>query len=380
MNIELLERVGLTKSEIKVYLALLELGSSTTGPIVNKSKASSSKIYEILEKLIQKGLVSYVLKGNTKYFEAASPQRILDYINEKENELKKQKEEVEKIIPKLILKKKLSKFKQDAAIYKGMKGLETAFYDSLKSMKKGDTIHVIGVPSRSEKVNLFFVRWNKFRAKQGVKMKILFDESARGELQTKLKNSPLSEIKYLPEEVMTPAAINIYHDKTIIFPSETEKQPILIVINSKEVADSFRAQFNIMWNQQTRVYTGLIGPKTVLKDMVKTGKEVWALGLEENKYIEKVPNEIKQFVKDMEHKKIREKLLLKEGSKIKISKYAAVKYLPKEYFSPLHLEIYGNKVAIFDWTEPITTIIIEKKGIAEGWRKYFSLLWKIAKR
>jgi hypothetical protein len=42
------------------------------------------------------------------------------------------------------------------------------------------------------------------------------------------------------------------------------------------------------------------------------------------------------------------------------------------------VEIYGNKVAIFDWTEPITTIIIEKKGIADSYRKYFNLLWKIA--
>ena len=45
---ELLEEIGLTKSEIKVYLALLELGSATSGPIVDKSGASSSKIYEIL--------------------------------------------------------------------------------------------------------------------------------------------------------------------------------------------------------------------------------------------------------------------------------------------------------------------------------------------
>ena len=73
MNVELLEAIGLTKSEIKVYLALLELGSSTTGPIVEKSGASSSKIYEILEKLIQKGLVGHVIKAGKKHFEAAPP-------------------------------------------------------------------------------------------------------------------------------------------------------------------------------------------------------------------------------------------------------------------------------------------------------------------
>ena len=41
--------------------------------------------------------------------------------------------------------------------------------------------------------------------------------------------------------------------------------------------------------------------------------------------------------------------------------------------------IYGNKVAIVDFTRPITTIIIEKKEIADAYKKHFELLWKIAK-
>ena len=51
-----LEQIGFTKSEIKIYLALLKLGSSTTGPIITESKTANSKIYEVLEKLIEKGL------------------------------------------------------------------------------------------------------------------------------------------------------------------------------------------------------------------------------------------------------------------------------------------------------------------------------------
>ena len=66
MNESLLEKIGLTKSEIKVYLALLELGCSATGKIVEKSKASSSKIYEILDRLMQKGLVSFIIKSGIK--------------------------------------------------------------------------------------------------------------------------------------------------------------------------------------------------------------------------------------------------------------------------------------------------------------------------
>ena len=70
MKKSLLEDIGLTRSEINVYLALLELGSSTTGKIIDKAKVSSSKIYEVLDKLIQKGLVSFIIKSGIKYFQA----------------------------------------------------------------------------------------------------------------------------------------------------------------------------------------------------------------------------------------------------------------------------------------------------------------------
>ena len=76
----LLEGLGLTKGEIKVYFALLEIGSSTTGEVIKKAKVSRSKVYEMLDRLIDRGLVSFVIRENTKYFEAADPDHILHYV------------------------------------------------------------------------------------------------------------------------------------------------------------------------------------------------------------------------------------------------------------------------------------------------------------
>ena len=78
MDIKLLLEAGLTEGEVKVYLALLEIGETTTGPLIKKAKVSASKCYDILERLIQKGLVSSSVKANMKYFSAADPKRILD--------------------------------------------------------------------------------------------------------------------------------------------------------------------------------------------------------------------------------------------------------------------------------------------------------------
>ena len=94
METELLQKIGMNKSEVKVYLKLLELGSSTTGPIMHHAKVSSSKIYGVLQRLIEKGLVSFIIKSKTRYYHASSPEALLDYVHEKENEVENQKQNI----------------------------------------------------------------------------------------------------------------------------------------------------------------------------------------------------------------------------------------------------------------------------------------------
>ena len=144
MNTKILKKIGLTDSEIKVYLALLELGSSKKAPIVKKSKISSSKIYEVMDKLIDKGLASYVIKNKVKHFNAAPPSRIKSYIKKKQRTLKQQEKEFNKILPSLNLKQQLTQKGSDAEIYKGWKGMTTVYNDLLESLRKGDHYYVFG--------------------------------------------------------------------------------------------------------------------------------------------------------------------------------------------------------------------------------------------
>ena len=74
-------------------------------------------IYDALESLIKKGLASYVIKENIKYFQAADPQRLLNFIEEKQ-------EQAKSIIPELALLQTQSHKKQTVSIYEGIKGLK----------------------------------------------------------------------------------------------------------------------------------------------------------------------------------------------------------------------------------------------------------------
>src|SRR3989338_2518367 len=79
----MLSKIGLTNAEAKAYLALLDLGQSTVGPIAKRANVSYSKIHALLEKLVDKGLASYSLKERTKFFSPSNPKKIIDFLERK---------------------------------------------------------------------------------------------------------------------------------------------------------------------------------------------------------------------------------------------------------------------------------------------------------
>src|SRR3989344_7302496 len=97
MQKEQLQKLGLLESESKVYLALLSLGSTSSGKIAKETELNRVSVYKALENLSKKGLVNYVIKANRKYFEAVNPRVLEDLIEEK----KKQLDEIKKQVPLL---------------------------------------------------------------------------------------------------------------------------------------------------------------------------------------------------------------------------------------------------------------------------------------
>ena len=81
-----LEQIGLTKTEAKVYLELFKLGSTKSGPLVRKTELHRATVYDVLKRLLEKGLASYIIREKTKYFETSSPEHLLDVLEEEKKE------------------------------------------------------------------------------------------------------------------------------------------------------------------------------------------------------------------------------------------------------------------------------------------------------
>lgn len=89
-----LEKYGLSHNEAKVYLTLLSLGSAMAGKISKEAMIDRTSCYDALKKLLKKGLVSYAVEANRKMFKAISPDRLVGFLKEKE-------EEINEIMPQL---------------------------------------------------------------------------------------------------------------------------------------------------------------------------------------------------------------------------------------------------------------------------------------
>ncbi len=245
MDVKPLERIGLTKSEIAVYLALLKLGQTTAGPIVDEAKVTRSKIYDILERLKNKGFVSYITKQSTKYFSAADPHTILHYLDEKESEIKQEKLSIAKLLPQLLLEQSLSGTKNVAEIFLGVRGMQNAFNILIKSFDPKEPYYAFGAGAgeNTEQMQIFFSRLHHERLKKKVRARIIFTEASRGVFRSQEK-SLFVQARYVANT--TPAAINVYKNYVVI--AILNKEPITILINNKETADSFREYFKVMWN------------------------------------------------------------------------------------------------------------------------------------
>ncbi len=247
METEYLKEAGLTEGEIKVYLALLELGSVTTGLIIEHAKISRSIIYQILDKLIEKGLVSFIIKDKTKYFQASAPQRILEYLEEKEGLLKKNKEHVKKMIPELILKQ--NSFRQsEANLYIGLKGIRTAYEHLYLKLEKGEEFYFMGISSSEpEQQDIYWEKDQRRRIKVGIKCKLLFNRGTPKEVIKDRNKYKDCLAKIMPTKTQTPAMFMTYKDTTLIILQELSA--IAIEIVNQQITDSFQAYFNEFWKQ-----------------------------------------------------------------------------------------------------------------------------------
>lgn len=239
--IEALRKFGLSEKEAKVYLSLLGLKEALASEVAAKTSIPRQLVYDLFERLIELGLVSFVIKDNKKYFKAAPPEQLISILQEKERTL-------QEVMPEL---KKLEAFeehkKPKIEVYEGVEGMKTILNDVLRIEKK-EVIVYGSSKSSFEVMPIFMENWHNRRIKQKLKLRIIYNKTEETKKRVKeFKHTlKLMEIKYLPVEALTPTATLIYGDK-IALTVWLKNEPYAILIESKELREVYKAYFEAIW-------------------------------------------------------------------------------------------------------------------------------------
>src|SRR3989338_477507 len=233
-EISLLKDLGLTDHEVTIFLDLLKSGSSLASEITKRTQLNRSYVYERLQRLMERGLVSVIVKNKKKSFQAASPERLLLILKERELLLKE-------LIPKLLQMQMPVEEAHRIEIFSGKEGMKTVIEEELTAKE----ILVIGSsPTFTEELLYYRPGFHKRRIELKIPMKVIFYEEDRtyGEKTGKM---PYAETKFLASEYKAPLTIVLFNDVTLI--ALWVKPLLAIRIQNEACTEGFRKHFRLLW-------------------------------------------------------------------------------------------------------------------------------------
>lgn len=232
---EELKEFGLTDNEIKIYVALLRLGSASPTEISEKTGLHRAYVYDALERLLEKGIASFFFVNGRKRFHPTDPKKLVELAETK-------KAAVEKILPELQHIMLHEKTDTNLEIHRGKGVMKTAFNDVLLSCSRGDILYGIGIDDelyqKTDPVHLS--RYLRQARKKGIREMIISASGSRPHPETRI-----TEYRYLDKKYLTSTATWIYADKVLIL---TLGVPfIAIILQNRDIANTYRKQFELLW-------------------------------------------------------------------------------------------------------------------------------------
>lgn len=231
-------KLGFSPSEIKVYMFLINNGSNYAGKISSATRLNRTNVYEALERLISKGIVSYAVKNKVRWVEAKSPDSLILLVKSKEDDIVSLRKSLIDDIKGIRLVDKQKPL--EASIFVGKKGLRMLFEEILENKKS-----ISWLASQLQFKELFgpyFELWHRKRIQNGIAQRSIWSIS----FKNKLMKRKLLKYKFIDDKFTSPTATVIYGDNCLFI--QWSKEPIAIKIQNKEIAQSHLNYFNMLWH------------------------------------------------------------------------------------------------------------------------------------
>ena len=244
MEIEKLKQIGLNEKESLVYIELLQAGDSLVSGISEKTKINRSLLYTILTDLANKGIVTYIIKNNVRYYRAAEPDKILSMLKEKEKIF-------ESILPELTKLHKPRTKKPIIEILEGKEGIKTILNDLLRLKQEWFAFNIPG--KGPEVLGPTVHAFEKERQKIRIPLKVICVKTEEGlKRGREFSAMKYTQVKYTPKPYESPASNWVYADRIVII-FWYKEFPFAVRIIDKNYAESYKNHFKTIWDSSEKI-------------------------------------------------------------------------------------------------------------------------------
>jgi len=241
-----LEQLGLSKEESAVYEALLAAKSLTAAELLSKIPYKKGNLYNILHGLEEKGLVLRSDKAKRARFEAAHPNKVLDLVEKRDQELHKAKTSIEAALPQILSAYNLNHAKPGVRFYEGLEGMKKVAYDSLTA--KTEILQFVDIEALKG-FQVMEADYVRKREKLGIKKRFISPDTASAREDAKSYNWNITDARIIEKKFgFAQTLVQIYDNKTTYITLGKNKL-IGVIIEDDSIATLNRTLFEFMWDK-----------------------------------------------------------------------------------------------------------------------------------
>ena len=241
---EQLSSLGLKGNEIRVYLALLKIGESLVGDVEKETGLHKQIIYNSIESLQKKGLVTVFESNGRKHFVVDDPGSI-------EDRAEKQFKQAQSIVPELMKIASTKRKVNELKIWKDKRGVRQYYIEALKKQPENSKVHILGVNSERffeifPKDGPHYSQVENLRKEKKITWDILLFSPKEDEVKQN-EGRRLVEMRVINEQVQSPLDMMIWRDRVglLIYGEE----PYVIDVSGSEAVEGFKEYFNVLWRK-----------------------------------------------------------------------------------------------------------------------------------
>jgi sugar-specific transcriptional regulator TrmB len=245
---ETLISLGLSKREVGVYVALLELGHGTVTQISRKAGINRTTGYDILDALAHKSLARLSGKEPKEEYVAESPEKLVALLDERLVETQKQLQVAKEFLPQLKAMHTVADRPQ-VRFYEGIEGLKEVYEDTLTS---SEPIRAYAnIDDMHKTLPGYFPEYYKRRAGRGIAIRGIVPETKTSLAQAEFNAEEKREIAFVPPDKYNfSPEINIYDNKVMV---ASWREKLGIIIESGEISDAMKKIFELAWAEAKRL-------------------------------------------------------------------------------------------------------------------------------